>query len=273
MIDVMSADRDAVSGPAPFELVPGLLDPDTVAWMQQLVAVAYGRPELADSSAAPLSAETPLSPRGRFVVTASSMSLDAVLADADIDRLREAFARGAVRTAAAGLPSDPLVLDVDRSWLRRQFPLHDAPRFHAPHGWHQDGALGYDFSAAGDDTPREGLLDMVTCWIALVPCGHDAAGLEFVDDTLRELLPVDALVDAAVRQRFSAGRFCTPVMAAGDAMVFPSGTLHRTHVTERMSRVRTSLELRLFAEDRLPQRLGGDRFVPWLARGRTDSST
>ena len=252
------------SDPAAFELVPRLLDPGTVSWLQGLADVAYRRDEVAADSNVSFLAEIPLLPRGRFVVTASSFSLDAALADADISRLREAFGAGVARTAAR-LPPKRLVLDVDQSWLRRQYPAPNAPQFHAVHGWHQDGALGYDFSDAVDIGDRtEGLLDIVTCWIALTRCGQDAPGLEFVDETVSELLPVDGLNDDEIRRRFHSSTFRQPILEAGDAMLLPGGTLHRTHLTEWMQHRRTSVELRLFDADRLPERLLGDRFDPWL---------
>ncbi len=256
--------RRLTSDRAPFEVVQGLLDPGTVSWLQGLADVAFRRHEATAGSNASFLAEVPVLPRGRFVVTASSFSLDAVLTDDDISRLREVFGAGVARTAVH-LPPMPLALDVDQSWLRRQYPHADAPRFHSVHGWHQDGALGYDFSPTADSVDRTtGLLDMVTCWIALAPCGHDAPGLEVVDETLGELLPVDFLNDDEIRLRFDRGTFRQPILAAGDAMLFPGGTLHRTHLTEWMQHIRTSVELRLFDADRLPQRLLGDRFDPWL---------
>ena len=151
-------------------------------------------------------------------------------------------------------------MNLDQCWVRRQYAPDRAPSGHAPHSWHQDGALGFDFLGAA---PSEGaLLAMVTCWIALTACGDDAPGLELVDRDAEALLPLAALGDEAVRARHAEGEFLRPILDPGDALVFGGGVLHHTHVGATMSRDRTSLELRFFPAARIPPRLRGDRFLP-----------
>jgi hypothetical protein len=243
-------------------LVSSVVDDDTGAWLRDAAKRAEAR-----------RVHQGVISRGRYVVTASSFSLEAVLDDAGIDRLLGAI-DGALRPVVTAKLGERSVLDVEQSWVRRQYPHAQAPPFHAPHAWHQDGALGHDFASGAGEAG--GLLEMVTAWIALTPCGDDAPGLELVDEPLAELLPVVALTDEAVRRRFAAGSFRHPVMRPGDAVVFSGGTLHRTHVTAEMHHERLSVELRWFPSERVPARLQADRFVAWPIEvlpgaARTDS--
>ena len=102
---------------------------------------------------------------------------------------------------------------------------------------------------------------MVTCWIALTPCGADAPGIEFAGGDRTELLPLAALADAEVRARHPERDRLRPVLEPGDALVFGGGVLHHTHVAATMTHDRTSLELRFFAAGKPPARLRGDRFL------------
>jgi hypothetical protein len=155
--------------------------------------------------------------------------------------------------------------DVDQCWVRRQYAPRHAPAHHAPHSWHQDGALKFDFVAhVGRPAPPDALLEMLTCWIALTPCGDDAPGLEFVGETVPQLLAPQELTAEQVGSRYPVAAFHRPTMNAGDALLLRGDTLHRTHVAPSMTRDRTSLELRFFRAQPLPERLRGDRFVPVL---------
>jgi hypothetical protein len=213
-----------------------------------------------DPAGSPVAART-LAPRGRFVPTASSLSLDAVLDDDEIRSLEEELMKGPVGMVVGGQFPRGAVLDLDQAWFRRQYPVEQAPRFHAPHGWHQDGALGFDFLGVQDAPEKStGLLDMLTCWIALTPCGDDAPGLELLTAPLDHLLELEALREPVIRAGHSPRDFAVPSLQAGDALLFPGGTLHRTHVLPSMSRLRTSVELRFFPADARPGRLAGDRF-------------
>lgn len=51
-------------------------------------------------------------------------------------------------------------------------------------------------------------------------------------------------IDAAVVERHFGGRLWHPEFEAGDAMLFDSECVHRTHVTAAMTGVRYSVELR-----------------------------
>jgi ectoine hydroxylase-related dioxygenase (phytanoyl-CoA dioxygenase family) len=210
-----------------------------------------------------LAALSELVPSGqKFAATASSLTLGAVFAHDEIHALLAAISIGpAAEWARQELPNR-IACDVDQAWVRRQYAPTNYPAFHSPHGWHQDGALGFDFLSHGHVSfLPEALLSMVTCWIALSPCGTEAPGLELVTQRLETLLPPVELADARVHERFPPEDFWRPAIEPGDALLFRGDILHRTHVTPAMVKDRTSIEFRFFPANALPQRLSGDRFV------------
>nr|WP_316638724.1 phytanoyl-CoA dioxygenase family protein [uncultured Roseateles sp.] len=136
---------------------------------------------------------------------------------------------------------------VDECWIRRQYAPNRNPPLHAPHSWHQDGALGFDFLALGQQpAPANALLEMLTCWVPLMDCGDDAPGLELIARRQESLLAPVELTTAHLSARFAAQEFWRPRMGAGDALLFCGDLLHRTHVATGMHRDRVSIELRLF---------------------------
>ena len=152
--------------------------------------------------------------------------------------------------------------DVDQCWVRRQYAPRNYPPLHSPHGWHQDGALRFDlFAYSGLPFPPDAVLDMVTCWIPLIPCGVEAPGLEVVTRWPEGLLAPADLTDECVRARFAPETFLRPAMKPGDALLFRGDILHRTHVTPAMTKDRTSIELRFFPAHNIPARLKGDHFI------------
>ena len=162
----------------------------------------------------------------------------------------------------AHLLASQLSIDADQCWVRRQYPPDCAPPRHHPHSWHQDGALGVEFPANGSEAiADEALLRMVTCWIALTPCGIDAPGLELVTDRVDHILEPTQLTDSAIESRWPPQRRTLPALDAGDALVFSGDVVHRTHVFTSMTQTRTSIELRCFPADAIPQRLAADEFV------------
>lgn len=149
------------------------------------------------------------------------------------------------------LAATPQLL-ASQCWVRRAQP---------PHGWHQDGALHHDFSAAGSVLAAP--LVMSTCWIPLTPCGDDAPGLAWVNAELRVLLPPAALTDAAVRQCFAPAAFEHATLAAGDALLFDGALLHCTHWRPAMRAARTSIELRFVPEGEPAPALRGETLQRW----------
>ena len=139
--------------------------------------------------------------------------------------------------------------DLESSWWRRQYPPHLAPPLHGAHSWHQDGALGFDFLAHPEGSAdARALRQVVTCWIALTPCGREAPSLELLAASTAGVLGLDALDDRALRRAHPAECLVRPVLDAGDALVFGGAVPHRTHVAPSMQRSRTSVELRAFGD-------------------------
>jgi len=150
------------------------------------------------------------------------------------------------------------LVNLDQCFLRHQHPPGAGPPRVPPHSWHQDGALGHDFSLAPQ--ADGGLLEMLTCWIALTPCGADRApALEWVAPSPARLLSPPELTDDAVRAAFGGRIVAAGPLEPGDALVFDGTLLHRTSGNAAMRHERKSAELRFFAA--VPPRLAGQRFV------------
>ena len=207
-------------------------------------------------------AASALSRSHNYLPRASSANLGAAFGEESTEALIAEIARGPVRPILEQTLGEAIACDMDQAWLRRQYAPHHQPPLHAPHGWHQDGALGLDFGApASQLSSPDALLPTVTCWIALTPCGGDAPALEFVRRDFASVQPVAGLADAQLRNRFPENAFFRPEMNAGDGVIFRGGTLHRTHLAPSMQRDRTSVELRFVAAGAIPARLAGDHFV------------
>ena len=231
---------------AEFAIVPSAVPLATCSAWLSLVDAAYRRIEVA--------------PSPDFVPESSSFRLGAVVG-LSVGDVWSALSDH-VRERCAGILGPRLAIDVDQCWVRRQHAPESAPPRHRPHSWHQDGALGFDF-AHNDDAafPDDSLLRMATCWIALTPCGVDSPGIELVSARVDRLLPLTQLADSAIEQRWPASQRTYPALEAGDALVFSGNLLHRTHVLSGMTRTRTSVELRCFRADAIPDRLARDGFV------------
>ena len=198
-----------------------------------------------------------------FSPYSSSMRLFSI-PEIEPDAVRTALSGSGLIASCERALGGPVVCDADECWTRRQYAPGNYPPLHAPHSWHQDGALRFDFHArSGRQPPPEAVLDMMTCWIPLTECGVSAPGMELVTRRPEGLVAPADLTDDRVRARFAPQEFWQPVMQTGDALMFRGGVLHRTHVTPTMTKERTSVELRLFPAHRIPERLKGDRFVPF----------
>ena len=226
-------------------LLRGVVDAATLAHWRTLIDRRYERAEATAASDADFNRHS------------SSLRMAAV-GGLDADAVLHSVLRGDLRRLCEQVLGARLACNIDQCWVRRQYALCSSPPRHAPHAWHQDGALRADFAAPGIAE----LLTMLTCWVALTPCGVDAPGLQWVAEPLPQLLLPAQLAEAQLRERFAADRWRQPALAAGDAVLLHGSSLHRTHVTPAMTATRSSLELRLFAADRLPVRLAGDRFAP-----------
>ncbi|HEX2541585.1 MAG TPA: phytanoyl-CoA dioxygenase family protein [Caldimonas sp.] len=228
-------------------LLPSLLDRSLVARWTEAVERHYAAPGLRGSA--------------DFNVQSSSIRVSAV-ESVDVPGLLSTLFIGTLASLCKAELGESVACAVDASWVRRQYPIASYPPGHAAHCWHQDGALGFDFLAhAGDPFPDDALLPMVTCWIALSPCGDVAPGLELAGPPRRALLAVADLSEDRIAAMHSSAEFHRPVLAPGDALVFPGGLLHRTHVTPAMRRERTSIDLRFVAPARARRRLPGQRLL------------
>ena len=102
-----------------------------------------------------------------------------------------------------------------------------------------------------------GSAPMLTCWMPLNRCGVTAPGLEVVAQHLDKTLPIsDAPVsnhapteiDEATVLRAYGDRLWHPEFEAGDVMIFERNTVHRSYVTDEMTEVRYSVEVRVVAD-------------------------
>jgi hypothetical protein len=237
-----------VIGAAPVALVRGALDNGTVsAWRAAIDA----HPAWERRSDARVTA---------FNMHSSSLHVSAV-PELDVMAIAGRMLAGEAGTFCRNHLGGALACNLDQCWIRRQYAPSRCPAGHTPHAWHQDGALGFDFLREPMPPRADALLAMVTCWIALTPCGIDAPGLELALFETPHLLPLSHLSESAIRRAHGAADFQRPVLAPGDCLVFGGSVLHHTHVTPAMQHDRTSIEIRFFDANRIPARLHGQRFA------------
>src|SRR6266446_6077884 len=149
-------------------------------WMAQIHA-QYGKLEAARQPRGPVAQAQWVGPGQRFVPTASSFTTGAALSEESLRALLAEIGAGATGVWIREELGNALACDLDQAWVRRQYAPGHYPALHAPHGWHQDGALGFDFLSQPEGRfAAAALLPMTTCWIALGPCGLEAPGLEIV---------------------------------------------------------------------------------------------
>ena len=243
-------------------LCRAVLDGERLAGWTAAIDARYRELDAARAAGGSAAVEARLPAGERFAATASSVTIGGVLSQDDVRAVIAAACAGPAGTAMATALGGAIACDLDQAWVRRQYAPARYPAEHAPHNWHQDGGLGFDYLVhANAPLPPDALLRMATCWIALTACGVTAPGLELVTRRLGALLPVGELSDVRIGARFAANHLWRPALGAGDALVFGGDIVHRTHVTPAMTDDRTSIELRFFPADDPPARLAGDRFL------------
>ncbi len=210
---------------------PRLLPPPLLARLQVAAAAAYADLARRFTRSAPVM-PVELAPGVHHVPTADSISL-AALPDADATWAAAEAALAPVFAAEFAGPPRRLTA---HAWLRRQHPPGRPRPPGVPHGWHQDGGLGFDY-LRGD--PSTGLLPMLTAWIPLMACGRDAPGLRLEPRRRSALIPLDRLGHAQAVD--------VPALAAGEAVLMHGGTLHATASRGTASRI--SVELRWLPRD------------------------
>lgn len=245
-------------------LCPAILAGERLPKWKSAIDARYHVLEVARRSGEIADVTRILGARERFVPTASSITIGALGSQGNVSELLNPVATGAAGMWIKNLLGSRLLCNLDQSWVRRQYAPSRYPPLHAPHGWHQDGALKFDFQSHPDGAfPRNAVLDMVTCWISLDPCGLDAPGLELITERPGGLLSPSELQTRFVQARFNSENFWRPTLGPGDALLFRGDILHRTHVAPEMTKDRTSIELRFFSAVSIPERLQTDRFIPF----------
>jgi ectoine hydroxylase-related dioxygenase (phytanoyl-CoA dioxygenase family) len=138
-------------------------------------------------------------------------------------------------------------LDLNQSWLRKQYAPANYHDLHHPHAWHQDGSLGLQFPLTSAqkyvDIP---LNNLITCWLPLTDCGVDSPSLQFIAQRLEQPLHFNYLHEGILTEMFRMQDFYTPELAIGDAVIFLKGTLHKTYTNPAMTNNRISIEFRFF---------------------------
>jgi hypothetical protein len=261
----MPTDKSSLPGQQGITLHRSVLVQPQLAVRTSQIEARYEVLEAAHQEGGPVAVGWFLTPGQQFVPTASSVTFGAVFPPENLAAMLGEILTGPVGDWIRNELGGRVACDVDQGWIRRQYAPGNYPRFHSPHGWHQDGALGFDYLSQADGSfPAAALLSMVTCWIALTPCGLEAPGLELVTRRLEGLVAPTELTDERIQARFAMEEFVRPVLAPGDALLFRGDILHRTYVTPAMTKDRTSIELRFFPAENLPARLKADRFIPLI---------
>lgn len=192
-----------------------------------------------------------------YLPTASSIALKAVMSP---DVLIKALSAELKQLITKKLGREARC-NTDIAWLRRQYPARYNMPVASPHGWHQDGAYGIDFSNTTDSSDLA-LLPMLTVWLPLHPCGENAPGIELIQDSPKTALLPSQLQHSEIEKRWGEESYWQPTMKPGDALVIASHTLHRTYTTDAMTDFRGCVELRFLARQTYPTRLDHNQYVP-----------
>jgi Phytanoyl-CoA dioxygenase (PhyH) len=153
----------------------------------------------------------------------------------------EAFAEIGLDGPLAGYLGERPALSV-KKWTLRRVPTTSGTN------WHQDGA----FLGQGIRT--------VNFWLALSHCGDDAPGLDVVPKRMEGILPTGtegaifdwSVGEGLVQQIAEDAPVLRPIFEAGDALFFDERFLHRTAVSEAMTRERYAIESWFFAPSHYP---------------------
>jgi hypothetical protein len=143
---------------------------------------------------------------------------------------------GVIRAISAHL-GERLFFSLQKSTLRRSLPVNSIV------AWHQDGSFLDPF------------VRTMNVWIALSACGGDqpTPGMEVVPKRMPAILPVDGVMSPhsisydLVAEIMTDTPSVVPEFAPGDSMMFDEHFLHRTHLSNGMTRLRYALECWFFA--------------------------
>jgi hypothetical protein len=153
----------------------------------------------------------------------------------------EAFAEIGLCDSLTGYLGERPALSV-KKWTLRRVPITSGTN------WHQDGA----FLGQGIRT--------VNFWLALSHCGDDAPGLDIVPRRMEGILPTGtdgaifdwSVGEALVQKAAEDAPVLRPIFEPGDALFFDERFLHRTAVSEAMTRERYAIESWFFAPSHYP---------------------
>lgn len=148
----------------------------------------------------------------------------------------DALERAGLRHLLTGYLGQRPVMTVTRSALRR------VPHKFRTIGWHQDAA------AFGRVAPS------VSCWIALTDCGDDSPGLEVLPLRFDHWIqtPANRLSLDLSTTSFPIAQAVCPRFASGDALLFDDLLVHRTAITDQMTKPRYSIESWFFTARGFP---------------------
>jgi len=131
---------------------------------------------------------------------------------------------------------------------------------HKSYTFHQD--VSYH---SRDPLDHSGL----TTWIPLCDCGIEAPSLEVYPRAIQDVLPVPDGVTGpylfcdtqTVLDRYGKDLWA-PTFSAGDVLIFNHFVVHRTYITDGMTKERQSVDFRVFPRSRFPAQVLGRR--GWL---------
>lgn len=204
----------------------------------------------------PFEIEQHLPKNTKFLPTASSIALNAVMPPHKLIRALSVQVKHIITTHLG----DDSRCNTDISWLRRQYPASFKKSIATPHGWHQDGAYGLDFSDNNHKNVLE-LLPMITVWLPLHECGLNAPGIELIQSSPSEVLLPEQLQESEIEKRWPVNTYWRPHMQPGDALIIANHTLHRTYQTSAMTEFRGCVELRFLSSKATPKRLMRDNYL------------
>ena len=239
-------------------VVRGLVPPARAAELREVADRAFEARAQASAGADPATT-TPWylpSRRGKGVHEAFGQANHVRLVDTPrgLAELTGTFVEVGVADVVADVLGERPALSTHKASMRR-LPA-EGPGAPSPDlDYHQDGA----FLGAGIRT--------VNIWLALTPCGRDAASLDVVPHRIDHVVPpgTDGALFDWMLSRSTVARLAGPGgvahldFAAGDALLFDELLVHRTGAFEGMTAPRYATETWLFAPSSYP-----DEHVPLL---------
>ncbi len=227
-------------------IVRGLLDPDRCTRLRESIPLAFAAFDSFESGAADAEASPwywPMQTTG--IVERSWVRGGGGVLAADSPRmlfdLLETLESTAVPEVLTMHFGERPAISVKKTTLREVPPDTDT-------GWHQDGA----FLGEGIRT--------VNVWVALSPCGVDAASLDVVPKRLDHIVPTGidgaafdwSVSDGLAEMAADGCDIVRPIFEPGDAILFDEMNLHRTGAGPGLTKPRYAVEMWFFAPSTYP---------------------